>query len=461
MQSNGGVASPEVAVTRPACTLLSGPAGGLVAGVAYSSLRGYNDCIVVDMGGTSFDTCLILGKTPVITTAGEINRRVMALPMLDIHTIGAGGGTVAWIDAGNLLRMGPQSMGANPGPVCYDMGGEEATSTDSDLVLGYLNKDYFLGGKMKLNYDKACKTIKEKIAGPLKTDLIGAATAMYEVMNVNMITAIREISTQRGVDPREIVMLVAGGAGPVHAEAIALELGVQEIIIHKNSSAFCALGMLLSNLKHDFMRTYRLLFRDIDKNKFKSLFEEMEDEGGKILEAEKVKAGEIEYEHFIDVRYLGEYHEITLPITRKEIDAANFSAMTERFHQWHDSLYGYHLKEEGRPLELVNLRETALGRMPKPEFKVAVYRGEDSFEALKGRREIYLTIQKRFEEVEVYDGLKLRYGNRVVGPAIIEQPSTTILVLPEFNLMCDAYEGFTMYPKDKEAKVKERLLIRG
>jgi len=291
--------------------------------------------------------------------------------------------------------------------------------------------------------------------------LIGAATAMYEVMNVNMITAIREISTQRGVDPREIVMLVAGGAGPVHAEAIALELGVQEIIIHKNSSAFCALGMLLSNLKHDFMRTYRLLFRDIDKNKFKSLFEEMEDEGGKILEAEKVKAGEIEYEHFIDVRYLGEYHEITLPITRKEIDAANFSAMTERFHQWHDSLYGYHLKEEGRPLELVNLRETALGRMPKPEFKVAVYRGEDSFEALKGRREIYLTIQKRFEEVEVYDGLKLRYGNRVVGPAIIEQPSTTILVLPEFNLMCDAYEGFTMYPKDKEAKVKERLLIRG
>jgi len=461
MQSNGGVISPEAAILHAAGTLLSGPAGGPVAGVAYAGIQDYDDCITVDMGGTSFDTCLIKEKTPVITTEGKIDRRAMGLPMLHIHAIGAGGGTMAWIDAGGFFRMGPQSMGAEPGPACYDIGGEEATCTDCDLVLGYLNKDFFLGGKMKINYDNAWKAIKEKIADPAKMDVIDAAAGMYDVINVNMATAIREISVQQGWDPRDFPLVVAGGAGAAHAGALALELEIPAVIIPKESSVFCATGMLLSNLRHDFVRTYRILFRDIDKDRFIALFKEMEDEGRKTLEIEKVEAGQIRYDYFLDVRYVGEYYEIKVSITGKEVETGSFDLIADKFHQWHDKLYGYHLKDVGTPLELINLRLVAWGITPKPKFKEEAYQGEDSSGALKGKRRIYLTREKRFEEANIYDGLKLGYGNKVEGPAVVEQPTTTILVLPRFNLLCDKYGSFTMYLKPKEAEVKKRIQIGG
>jgi len=461
MQSNGGVISPETAILRAAGTLLSGPAGGAVAGIAYAGVQDYDDCITIDMGGTSFDTCLIKDKTPVITTEGKIDRRAMGLPMLHIHTIGAGGGTVAWIDAGSFFRTGPQSMGAEPGPACYDLGGEAATCTDCDLVLGYLNKDFFLGGKMKINYDKAWKAIKEKIADPVKMEVIDAAAGMYDVINVNMATAIREISVQQGWDPRDFPLVVAGGAGAVHAGALALELEVPAIIIPKESSVFCATGMLLSDLRHDFVRTHRVLFRDIDKDRFIALFKEMEDEGRKILEIERVEAGQIKYDYFLDVRYVGEYYEIKVPITGEQVETGRFDLITGKFHQLHDKLYGYHLKDVGTPLELINLRLVAWGITPKPKFKEEAYQGEDSSGALKGRRRIYLTREKRFEEAKIYDGLKLGYGSKIEGPAVVEQPTTTILVLPEFDLLCDKYGSFTMYLKPKEAEVKRRIQIGG
>ncbi len=459
MQSNGGVMFPEVAIRHPAATLVSGPAGGPVAGLVYAGVQGLDDFITIDLGGTSFDACLIKERTPVITLEGKIDRRALALPMVEIHSIGAGGGTVAWIDAGGMFRMGPMSMGADPGPACYDIGGEEATSTDVDLILGYVNPDYFLGGKLKLNYDKAYKALKEKVADKAKMDVIAAAAGMYDVINTNMASGVREITVKKGWDPREFPLIVAGGAGPVHACSIALELEIPVAIVPKESSVFCATGMLISDLRHDFVRTYRLPFAAVDKDRFNSLFKEMEDEGTRMLEVEKVPKDRRRFDYALDVRYIGEYYEIATPITAEEREGMLLDSISDNFHALHDKLYGYQLKEEGVPLELINLRVTAWGVTPKPKFKEEPYQGIDSSHAIKGRRKIYLTRQKEWVDASIYNGAKLGFGNKVEGPAIIELPTTTIVVLPEFNLLCDRFGSYTLYLPEKEGEVKKRIGI--
>jgi N-methylhydantoinase A len=320
MQSNGGVISPEIAINTAAATLLSGPAGGPVAGIAYTSIQDYDDCITVDMGGTSFDAALIKDKTPIVTTEGEINRLRLALPMLGIVTIGAGGGSIGWIDEGGLLRMGPQSAGSKPGPACYDLGGELPTATDADLILGYLNKDFFAGGKIPLNYAKAEDAIKKYVAEPLSMDAVEAAAGMYEVINVNMASGVREVSVKRGFDPREFPLVIAGGAGPLHACAIALELEIPVMIIPRESSIFCAAGMLMSDLKHDFVRTYAVPFEKIDPKTFTSLFREMEGEGTKLLETENISEDRIEPVYSLDMRYVKQYHEVNVVISKKEVE---------------------------------------------------------------------------------------------------------------------------------------------
>jgi len=239
MQSNGGVVSPQMAIDRAAVTLLSGPAAGPVAGIEYIAVQDWNDCLTIDMGGTSFDAALIKDRRPLVTTEGEINRLRISLPMLGIVTIGAGGGSIGWIDEGGLLRMGPQSAGSKPGPACYDRGGQLPTCTDADLILGYLDKDFFAGGKIPLNYEKAVKAVKEKIAEPLEMDVVEAAAGMYQVINVNMASGVREVSVKRGHDPREFPLVAAGGAGPVHACLIARELEIPVIIVPRESSIFC------------------------------------------------------------------------------------------------------------------------------------------------------------------------------------------------------------------------------
>jgi len=242
MQSNGGVIAPDLAIERAVTTLLSGPAGGPVAGVEYASIQGYQDCITVDMGGTSFDASLVKDRTPMVTTTGEINRLKLALPMLNVVTVGAGGGSIGRIDDGGLLRMGPQSAGANPGPACYDRGGKLPTW-------------------IRLNMAKARAAVENYIAKPLKLDLYEAAVGMYNVINVNMAAAIREVSIKQGYDPRDFPLVVAGGAGPNHAGMFAWELEIPLMIIPRESSIFCAAGMLRSDLKHDFVRTFVALVK--------------------------------------------------------------------------------------------------------------------------------------------------------------------------------------------------------
>jgi N-methylhydantoinase A len=458
MQSNGGVISPAFAMDNAAVTLLSGPAAGPVAGIEYTSIQDYNDCITIDMGGTSFDAALIRDKTPLSTTEGEIERLRIALPMLGIVTIGAGGGSIGWVDEGGLLRMGPQSAGSKPGPACYDLGGDLPTCTDADLILGYLDKDFFAGGKIPLDDKKAVTAIKENIADKMNMDAVEAAAGMYRVINVNMATGVREVSVKRGEDPREFPLVVAGGAGPVHACMIALELEIPVMIIPKESSIFCAAGMLMSDLKHNFVRTYANLLDKIDKNKFKSIFKEMEREASKLLREEHIPENSIQFIYSLDMRYLKQYHELNVAITKEEVENGDITSIAGKFHPEHSRLYGYSLEEEGTPIELINVRLLSIGKTIKPMFLQEELDGEDPKNAFKKKREVWLPLKHAFEEVPVYDGARLRYGNKVEGPAVIEQVNTTTFVTPEYSVLCDKYGSYTMYLKTKEEEIKRKLL---
>jgi len=332
------------------------------------------------------------------------------------------------------------------------------TCTDADLDLGYLDKDFFAGGKIPLNYDRAEKAIKEKIAGPLGMNIVEAASGMYHVVNVNMASGVREVSVKRGHDPREFPLVVAGGAGPVHACMIALELEIPVMIIPKESSIFCAAGMLMSDLKHNFVRTYSTLLNKIDKQKFRSLFHEMKREATELLTSEHIPKESIQYVYSLDMRYVKQYHEVNVEVTREELEKEDIESVVLKFHPEHNRLYGYSLKEEGTSIELINLRLLSIGKTEKPKFRQEEYDKEDSSKALKKKRKVYLPLKKAFEEVPVYNGHQLRFGNKVIGPAIIEQVNTTTFITPEYNVICDKYGSYTMYLKAKEGEINKKIV---
>jgi len=458
MQSNGGVVSPQIAMENAATTLLSGPAGGPVAGIVYAGIQDYRDCITMDMGGTSFDCALIKDAVPFTTTVGEINRLRLALPMLNVVTIGAGGGSIGWIDEGGLLRMGPQSASSDPGPACYGLGGEEPACTDADLVLGYLDQDFFAGGRMKLDLAKAEKAIQERIASRMNYTLSEAAAGMYHVINVNMAAAVREVAVKHGQDPRDFPLVVAGGAGPNHSCMIALELEIPVLIVPRESSIFCAAGMLMSDLKHNFVRTYAVQLRDAGRKAFLDLFQEMKREGRQLLVSEGVGESEIEYRYSLDLRYVKQYHEVEVEVSGQEVEAFDIESMAKRFHPAHNALYGYSLEDQGTPIELINMRLVCIGRTEKPEFRPQEYAGEDPSKAYKNHRRAYMPIQKELKDIPVFDGLALQFGNRIEGPAIVEQVNTTTFVAPEFNVLTDRYGSFTMFLKALEDDVKRRII---
>jgi N-methylhydantoinase A len=459
MQSNGGVISPQFAMAHAATTLLSGPAGGPVAGIIYSGIQGYRDCITMDMGGTSFDCALIKDSTPLTTTVGEINRLRLALPMLNVVTIGAGGGSIGWTDEGGLLRMGPQSASSDPGPACYGLGGEEPTCTDADLTLGYLDPDFFAGGRIRLNLKLAEEAIKKKIASPLGYDLYEAAAGMYRVINVNMAAAVREVAVKHGQDPRDFPLVVAGGAGPNHACMIALELENPVLIVPRESSIFCAAGMLMSDLKHNFVRTYAVNLFDADPQVFARLFDEMKQEGKQLLDSEGIHEAFIEYHYSLDLRYIKQYHEVEVDISAQEIDLFDLESIARKFHPAHNALYGYSLEDQVTPIELINMRLVCIGRTEKPKFQEQKLSAEDPSKSYKRHRKVYLPNEREFREVPVFDGLALQFGNRIEGPAIVEQVNTTTFVAPEFNVLTDRYGSFTMFLKKSEEQVKGRIFL--
>jgi N-methylhydantoinase A len=443
MQSNGGVMSPELAQRFASHTLLSGPAGGPQAGVFYGATHGLANEITIDMGGTSFDVSLVADGTPTVTTEGEIGGHRIAAPVLDIHTIGAGGGSIAWMDSGGLLAVGPKSAGADPGPACYGRGGRQPTVTDADLLLGYLDPEFFHGGELRLDVDAARRAIAG-IATALGVDETEAAAGIYRVVNANMAAALSVVSIQRGHDPREFVLVVAGGAGPIHAAEIARELEIPLILIPRESSVFCAVGMLISDLKHDYVRTYARDLDKVDLSEIDSLYREMADDARATLREEGVMDDRIDSEHAVDLRYIGQFNEVEVPAQGGgEVTAEALDAMLSSFHARHDTLYGYSMP--GAPVELINLRVSVRGVTDKPQFSSVEPVGEDPSAAKRAERRAYF--DGEFVEVPVYDALRLANGNVVRGPAIVDQPTTTIVVPPGVELVCDHFNNFLMHPQ--------------
>jgi N-methylhydantoinase A len=441
MQSNGGVAPPEAVSRLAAMTLLSGPAAAPVAGLACMAPYRDRSFITVDMGGTSFDAALVRDGEPAVTTAGTVNRYALALPSMEINTVGAGGGSIAWIDHGGLLRMGPQSAGADPGPACYGRGGAEPTCTDANLVLGYLSAEYFAGGRLRLDAEAARRAIAEHIARPLGMSLTGAAHGMYQVINVNMASAIREISVQKGYDPREFPLICAGGAGPVHAARIAAELGIARILVPRDASIFCAAGMLRTDLRHDYVRSCAqpLPGRGTAADRrVRQLAREMEAEARRALGGEGIARARQRMRYRMDLRYLGQYHEVTIDVPERMLAASDWDAVREVFHAQHDRLYGYALRAEGTPVELLNVRLSATGTTAKPPAKRERRAAASCRHALKGARPVFLPERGGFRQVAVYDGDRLVHGNRLAGPAIIESVNTSIFVPPRYRAEYDA-----------------------
>ena len=444
MQSNGGVAVPEIIKKWPASTLLSGPAAGPRAAVAHTKEHGRKDCILVDMGGTSFDASLVKNGSAEMTNEGEIDRLRIALPMLDITTIGAGGGSIGWIDEGGLLRMGPMSAGALPGPACYERGGVKPACTDADLVLGYLNPEFFAGGKMKLNVELSKKAIKEHIADPLDMNYEEAAAGMYRVINSNMAHGVREITVKKGLDPREFPMVIAGGAGSLHACMIADELEIPTLIVPTTASILCAAGMLFSDLQHDFVRTYISTFKNLDVLKLNTIVNEMVEEGSNQLVSEGIPDSEIIHNIALDLRYLKQYHEVTLPVDIDLISKGKLNEISDVFHKEHNRLYGYDLSEEKTDLEIINIRIRSTGLTEKPVFSKLTKGTEDSSHAIKNKRRAFVPEKQTFEEISVYDGHKLLTGNRIPGPALIERINTTVFISLNYTALVDDFGNYVL-----------------
>lgn len=436
MQSNGGMLTAQETGKQAVGTLLSGPAGGVTATGWVGELAGYNDLMIVDMGGTSYDISVIRDLTPAMTTESWLARYRIALPMLDIHTVGAGGGSIAWIDDGGALRVGPESAGSNPGPACYGRGGTRPTTTDVNLILGLLNPDFFLGGEMKLDLEASREAVRVHVADPLGISVDEAAQAISEIVNNNMANASHLVTTRRGLDPRDFALVAAGGAGALHAGRQAELLGMSSVIVPATGPVFCALGDTVAHLKVSDARTYFTPMKGIDLADLNARFDEMEKAARARLSSQNV-TDNYELRRSLDLRYDGEVHEVTVPLkTRtRRVTALNIEATLRSFHDLHETLFAH--KDTDHPVELLTIRVDVLGLREPPRLKGAEFGDEDASAAVKNTRPI--TFADGTHEATVYDGAKLKAGHFLSGPAAIESWGTTIIVCPGQEALIDAY----------------------
>ncbi|MGW0037581.1 hydantoinase/oxoprolinase family protein [Gordonia sp. NPDC003376] len=456
MQSNGGVATPTEFAKRAALSLLSGPASGPTAGLLVVGEHGWDSCLTVDMGGTSFDAAVVKGGKPLIMTDGEIDRWSIPLPAVDIHTIGAGGGSIAAVDEGGMLNVGPQSAGAAPGPACYGRGGVNATTTDADVVLGYLDPGSFLNGQMSLDREASIEAIRKDVAEPLGLSVLEAAAGIYEMVNVSMATGVRDITVRRGLDPRDFPIVVAGGAGPVHAAAIANELEIPVLITPRDSSIFCAAGMLVCDFKHDHVQSVNERFDALDRNGLATIWKRMATEGMQTLLAEGVSESAVTFEPALDIRYKGQWYELTIQADPSVIENPDLDAVAAAFHAEHDTLFGYNNPD--MPMEVLNIRLSAVGRTSDERISLSSQVSVGMPER-PGRREMYSPLGKAMVEVDVHQGSSMGPGTQVSGPTIIELGTTTIIVLDQYDCVVDQSGSFVMYLRDRADEVRTRLKL--
>jgi N-methylhydantoinase A len=440
-QSNGGLAIGQVMSDRSVYAINSGPASAPQAGLFVAAPFKKKNVITVDMGGTSFDITLTKDGVTNINKNIDFLRYRIGVPMIQVETLGAGGGSIGWIDAMGLLQVGPHSAGADPGPACYGHGGTLPTVTDANLVLGYLNPDGLLGGRLPLDREQARKAIKS-IADPLGISIERAAYGIYTIVNNNMVNGIRRVSIERGYDPRDFVLVGAGGATAAHITSLAREMGIDTVILPKLASGLCAFGQIISDVKYNYMATSPLRLDDSAScGPINSLFKKIEAEGVKHLEGDGFNDGQIEIRRSIDMRYVGQVHECTVDIGRFEIDATSIKTVKDAFHRRHEELYTY--AERHNAVEAVNIESTLYGHVDKPK-PPRIGKGAPAAKAVKGYRKAIFSAAGRPQRTAVYDGGRLGAGATVSGPAIIEEVTTTIVVEPGWTAKLDTSGSYVI-----------------
>ncbi len=445
MQSSGGVMSAAAIARKPIYSVESGPAAGVVAATYLGQLCNQPNIISFDMGGTTAKAGLIRHGKPSIThdfrVGGHLSAGTRAgghpikIPVIDLAEVGAGGGSIAWVDAGGALQVGPLSAGAAPGPACYGFGGEQPTVTDANLVLGYLDPNYFLGGRMRIYPEKSLAAI-EPLAKRAGLDPIAAAKGIYEIANTHMGSAVRVVTIQRGVDPREYAVMAFGGAGPVHAVKVAEQFEIPNVIVPISPGLVSALGLLVSDMAEDFVATLLMDSRDADTGRIQQLLEQLGSNARAALRNQGVAEADIAIQPLIDVRFKHQSHELSVPIPGGPINAATVSAAEEGFRKLYNELYSVLPND---PCQFVNFRVRATGIVPKAELGKAQAGDGNSRRALKGSRKAYFAETGGFVEVSVYDRIMLCPGDRVPGPAIMEEPDSTTLCPPGYVVSVDAY----------------------
>ena len=431
-QSNGGLALGKVVSDQSVYAINSGPASAPQAALDVASPWGDKNIITCDMGGTSFDITLTRDGYANVNKNIDFLRYRIGIPMIQVETLGAGGGAIGWIDSMGLIQMGPQSAGSEPGPACYGQGGENPTTTDANLVMGYLNADGLVGGRLPLDTDKARIAIKTKLADPLGITVEQAAHGMFTIVNNNMVNAIRRVSVERGYDPRDFVLMGAGGATGAHITALAREMGISKVLISKLASGLCAYGQIISDVKYNYMAPAPIRVEGAEAAaRLDTLFSGLEAKGREDLAGDGFAEDKISIRRSLDMRYTGQVHECTVEIDPFEVTEDRLQDIKDAFHAWHKELYTY--DEPHSAIEVVNVESTIAGHVDKPD-RMTIAAGNGAESALKGSREMVFSRDGSMKETPVYDGAQMGAGDTLKGPAVIEEVTTTIVVEPGWTV---------------------------
>ncbi len=440
-QSNGGIISFDMAASMPVRTILSGPTTGVVAAQAIAGMAGYPNVITFDVGGTSSDVALLTDGHCAQANQADAGGYPIKAPMLDIHAVGAGGGSIAYIDNGGLLKVGPRSAGADPGPACYGKGNEEPTVTDANVVLGTLSAGTLLGGRLTVRKDLAEAAV-QRLADRLGLGLMEAAQGIIAVATANMAKAIRVISVQRGHDPRGYALFAFGGAGPLHAARLAQELDMPRIIVPRAPGILCAMGLLLTDLRTDFMQTRILALTAAAAGVVRATFDTLQEDATRWFDEEQVPASARETALSVDMRYAGQNYELSVPVPAGGDDEALLARMVQGFEQAHQRQYGF-LVPDGQ-VQVVTCRLAAIGKTPKIQLPALAAAQTTSDAAIVGQREVWFRETSSWAACPIYTRDALRPGHAFTGPAIVEQMDATTLVLPGMTARVDPHANLIL-----------------
>ena len=441
MQSNGGTVTADFVRERPIDTVLSGPAAGVQGASHVASLAGYEHVVTMDMGGTSCDVAVVENGDPAISTDVTVGEYPISRPMVDVHTIGAGGGSVAWIDDGGALRVGPRSAGANPGPLCYGRGGSDPTVTDAQVALGRIDPASFPGDDIDPDPKAARDGIAAAIGDPLAMGITEAASGIVAIADANMERAIRVMTVERGLDPREFTLVAYGGAGPLHATSIARSLDIPVVLVPRAAGVLSALGLVIADMVREFSTSRVRRWDDVDPEAITAEFEKFIDRGIAQLTAEGISRSAIEIERSLDLRYAGQSFSVKVPV-ETDLETTGMETTARRFHERHERRYGHASPDE--PLELVTLRLRVSGRTATPDLRISTENGSVS-PAPTGQRRVRFGPEERV--VDRYQRAELGPGATIPGPAIIDGAESTCLLHPDQHGNVDEYGTLAITPE--------------